>query len=522
MTQADRAWKDGAFGADAEQIGENPDSFAPPSDLLMFPERPSDDFPAEGSQTEARATPEPNAEPGSMASLADQKAALALARTKRRRRHHVILGAMLGDIIVLTGAIGMASLALPDGRIMDVFVRVAGFMLPAYLLLALNGGAHGFGTLSRGSRSIRAALLALSLALACFVLSASFWKTGHTYSRLALGTSFVLGAAGLTFNRLVVLKWIKSYLGSTPLATVCIYDGVRPSPCHEKCALDAQAFGLMADSSNPDAIARLGEVTRKMDRIVVHCRPESRLRWSFMLKSLDVPSEIVIPELTALHPLEIEERAGEVSLVISTGQLAWHQRMIKRGFDLIFSSCALIVLAPFMLLVALAVRLESPGPALFRQDRIGLGNRKFKILKFRSMRSDMQDDKASKLTERNDPRVTRVGAFIRKTSIDELPQLINVLCGEMSIVGPRPHAEMALAGDSLYWEVDETYWHRHVVKPGITGLAQIRGHRGNTFHEDHLRNRLQADLEYASNWSLSHDIRIVLQTFGVLFDKNAF
>ena len=138
------------------------------------------------------------------------------------------------------------------------------------------------------------------------------------------------------------------------------------------------------------------------------------------------------------------------------------------------------------------------------------------------MRTDMQDIEAGKLTERNDPRITRIGAFIRKTSIDELPQLVNVLKGDMSMVGPRPHAEKALAGQSLYWEVDSAYWHRHVVKPGITGLAQIRGHRGNTFHEHQLRARLQSDLEYVANWSIFLDCRIVFMTFAVLFHKNAF
>ena len=133
-----------------------------------------------------------------------------------------------------------------------------------------------------------------------------------------------------------------------------------------------------------------------------------------------------------------------------------------------------------------------------------------------------QDDKASKLTERNDPRVTRFGAFIRKTSIDELPQIINVLIGDMSLVGPRPHAPLAKAGSLLYWEVDEAYWERHVVKPGITGLAQIRGFRGNTFVEDNLRDRLQADLEYVAEWSLILDAKILVTTLMMPFSRNAF
>jgi len=118
--------------------------------------------------------------------------------------------------------------------------------------------------------------------------------------------------------------------------------------------------------------------------------------------------------------------------------------------------------------------------------------------------------------------VTRVGRFIRRTSIDELPQLINVVIGDMSIVGPRPHAVGSRAENKLFWEIDERYWHRHAAKPGLTGLAQIRGFRGATDREDDLTNRLQADLEYLNDWSLWRDIKIIVMTFGVLRHKNAF
>jgi lipopolysaccharide/colanic/teichoic acid biosynthesis glycosyltransferase len=123
---------------------------------------------------------------------------------------------------------------------------------------------------------------------------------------------------------------------------------------------------------------------------------------------------------------------------------------------------------------------------------------------------------------RDDDRVTRVGRFLRSTSIDELPQLINVLLGSMSVVGPRPHALGSLAGDQLFWHVDERYWHRHALKPGITGLAQIRGFRGATHTREHLTSRLQADLEYMSGWSLWRDVSIVLSTAKVLVHPDAY
>jgi len=134
----------------------------------------------------------------------------------------------------------------------------------------------------------------------------------------------------------------------------------------------------------------------------------------------------------------------------------------------------------------------------------------------------MQDDEAKKTTSRSDPRVTRVGNFLRRTSLDELPQFINVLVGDMSIVGPRPHAERTAVGSTMLWEIDGAYWHRHVVKPGITGLAQVRGHRGSLLEERQLTERLNADLEYVSNWSMANDLIIILRTASVLVHRNAF
>lgn len=125
------------------------------------------------------------------------------------------------------------------------------------------------------------------------------------------------------------------------------------------------------------------------------------------------------------------------------------------------------------------------------------------------------------LTQRDDPRVTPIGDFLRRTSIDELPQIINVLLGDMSIVGPRPHAAEATADGSLYWEVDSRYWARHCIKPGMTGLAQVRGHRGPTDRHEDLINRLQCDLEYVTNWSILRDVRIIVATLGVMTHINA-
>ena len=197
-------------------------------------------------------------------------------------------------------------------------------------------------------------------------------------------------------------------------------------------------------------------------------------------------------------------------------------RLIKRLFDVIVAGAAAIILSPILVVAALAVKLTSPGPVIFRQPRIGKDGRSFQIYKFRSMRAEASDSRAETLTARDDNRVTRVGAFLRKSSIDELPQLFNVLNGDMSIVGPRPHAAAAKAGDTLYWEVDARYWARHCIKPGMTGLAQVRGHRGSTDHHQDLIDRLQSDLEYVTAWSVWRDLRIIVATLGVLFHHKAY
>jgi lipopolysaccharide/colanic/teichoic acid biosynthesis glycosyltransferase len=159
---------------------------------------------------------------------------------------------------------------------------------------------------------------------------------------------------------------------------------------------------------------------------------------------------------------------------------------------------------------------------LFRQQRVGRNNRLFHLLKFRSFAHASADPTGVRSASRTDERMTRVGRFIRRTSLDELPQLINVILGDMSIVGPRPHALGSTAENDVFWKIDSRYFHRHAVKPGMTGLAQIRGFRGATIHKRDLTNRLQSDLEYLCGWTIWRDLKIIVATFGVIFHPNAF
>ena len=197
-------------------------------------------------------------------------------------------------------------------------------------------------------------------------------------------------------------------------------------------------------------------------------------------------------------------------------------RILKRLLDLIVTVPAIVLLSPLLLAVAIAVKLDSPGPVLFRQRRMGRANQLFDVWKFRSMHVEACDAVGATSTSRGDRRITRVGRVIRATSIDELPQLFNVLNGDMSLVGPRPHALGSMAGDQLFWHVDERYWLRHAIKPGLTGLAQVRGQRGATDHRDDLARRLESDLAYVANWSVLRDVVILVRTLQVLVHRNAY
>jgi putative colanic acid biosynthesis UDP-glucose lipid carrier transferase len=182
--------------------------------------------------------------------------------------------------------------------------------------------------------------------------------------------------------------------------------------------------------------------------------------------------------------------------------------MVKDLFDKLFAAVVLILLTPLFMVIATAIKLSSPGPVFFKQRRLGLNGRPFEMYKFRSMKVHQENGKVTQATK-DDPRITRVGSFLRRTSLDELPQFINVLRGEMSVVGPRPHA---LQHNEIYKERLEMYMLRHRVKPGITGWAQVNGFRGETDTDEKMAKRVQFDLQYIEHWSFGMDLKIILWT----------
>jgi exopolysaccharide biosynthesis polyprenyl glycosylphosphotransferase len=196
------------------------------------------------------------------------------------------------------------------------------------------------------------------------------------------------------------------------------------------------------------------------------------------------------------------------SLQLTRLPLSRMEMLEKRAFDLLFASIALLLLTPVLAIVALLIKLDSPGPVFFLQHRFGFNQKPFRIIKFRTMRT-LDDGPVINQAKKDDPRITRVGAWLRRWNIDELPQLFNVIKGDMSLVGPRPHA---LSHDREFEQRISVYARRHNVKPGITGWAQIHGLRGETDTDDKMRSRVDHDLHYIDNWSLGLDLQIMIRT----------
>ncbi len=215
----------------------------------------------------------------------------------------------------------------------------------------------------------------------------------------------------------------------------------------------------------------------------------------------------------------VREMAGLPVLTLSETPLTGTRLLLKEVEDKLLTTLILVMVAPLLLVIAIAIKLDSTGPVFFRQARRGWSGKVFHIWKFRSMHVHQPEGGVVRQATRSDPRITRVGAFLRKTSLDELPQIFNVLTGEMSLVGPRPHA---VQHDEEYSQRIDTYLARHNIKPGITGLAQVRGLRGETREDELMQQRIESDIEYINNWSLWLDLTILLRTIGALTGKTAY
>ena len=337
--------------------------------------------------------------------------------------------------------------------------------------------------------------IAISLVrIGAFYILRKLAKKGHFRTRIAL--------YGVSPQNLTLRENIHN--GSLQFASL---NGLYEN---NKKAIDDCGENLIISGDLDDLI--LDGMKNKFDRIIIGL-PNSRIaEIADLTAALSVlPIDIQIcPETMPLASLKphVSYFAGQTLFDVSPKPISEWQEIAKDMMDKILGLTLLLVASPFMAIIAIAIRLDSPGPVFFLQKRHGYNHQTIKVVKFRTM-TVMQDGDEIKQAVKNDQRVTRVGAFLRKTSLDELPQLLNVLNADMSLVGPRPHA---LVQNNYYSNVLEKYAKRHKVKPGITGLAQIRGLRGETDTLDKMRERAEADIFYIDNWSFWMDLKILVKT----------
>ena len=375
-----------------------------------------------------------------------------------------------------------------------------------------------------------------------------FLKLDGVFSRVWMLGWFSAGLAALFIERAIVSMFVR-YLtraGRLDRRTVVVGGGADAEQLLEDLArqkdTDLRIYGVFddrSDSRTPDVIGgypKLGNVDdlvefarhARIDLAIFAMPITAEQRLLEMLRKLWVlPIDIRL----AAHANKLRFRPRSYSYIgnvpvfdVFDKPIADWDVVMKSAFDRIVGALCLVALSPVLLITAIAVKLDSKGPVIFRQKRYGFNNELIEVFKFRSMYTEQLDPAAAKLVTRDDPRVTRVGRFIRRTSIDELPQLFNVVFkGNLSLVGPRPHAVHAKAADRQYDEVVDGYFARHRVRPGITGWAQVNGWRGETDTPEKLQHRVEHDLFYIENWSLLLDLYILAITpFALIKAENAY
>ncbi len=439
-----------------------------------------------------------------------------------RRRLQLSILLFLVDCLVIVASFFLAKAISGIDAHTPGMPPEAGLLILPYLTISVYQGVYSVDALGNFRVAFMRVVIAMGIAVLLLLLGSFYAGITSSISRkiFTLGVSFSL--INLIIIRIVQCGLTERYWGPEIHNRLIIQDGGPKLSAKNAFVIDAADHHLNPDHTNPEMLDRLGRYFKNMDQVIVSCPVERRTHWAFVMRAAGIRGEVVSEVLEELGALALERHDGFTSLVVSTGPLGMRARVMKRMLDLAISVPATIVLSPLLLIVALLIRLEDGGPVFFKQRRLGYGNRFFYVFKFRSMTVLGSDADGKQSASKTDNRITRIGRILRSTSIDEIPQLLNVVLGDMSLVGPRPHAVGSLAGQKLFWEVDHRYWQRHALKPGMTGLAQVRGFRGATDHEKDLTDRLQADLEYIKNWSPWRDIKIIIATMGVLVHDRAF
>jgi len=439
-----------------------------------------------------------------------------ITRALRLRFYAAIL--MLDAVAVMVG-VALASDLRFDLLLTSETATLIGGMIPLFCFLDLGNCRPDY--LNDWRRSILSMTVALTKAALLLLFFGFILHAIGQASRLLFGYGMILTLVVAIALRAAIVGLSSRTFHGGAVNHVLLLDGVSMEMPAGKSVIEVERIDAK-DFNDPYLLDQLARRFADVDHLSVACRPERRRDWAMALKGISVRADIIIPELDELGSVGQALVAGSSTILVSTNPLSPYDRILKRGVDMLLAVIALAFLAPLLVTIAIAVKLDSRGPVFFRQQRVGYGNRLFLMYKFRSMRVEASDAQGGRSAARDDDRITRVGRIIRATSIDELPQLLNVLRGEMSVVGPRPHALGSLAGDQLFWHVDARYHHRHACKPGLTGLAQVRGFRGATHKREDLVSRLQADLEYLNNWSIWRDFLIMLSTIRVIVHRNAY
>jgi Undecaprenyl-phosphate glucose phosphotransferase len=467
-------------------------------------------------------------------------------------RRHIYTSAIIPGLvmafdigaILLSGVVPYVAYVRFNPFILEYYVFAMVFVTAAGLILFDRAELYQMNAIMRPVARSDSVLAALVTAFLFFLTIAFSLKASEVYSRIWLysfaGASFVsvvacrvlLYRVFRSLSRRGMIGRTMVVLGSGPQATRFLERLKRVNPYftsvigvydqdHQR--LGSQVAGQPVLGGIEDLIAAARQA--KVDDVVV------ALPWNAdgpviqaveRLKELPVNvyiSSDLIGFQLAFRPALGHFQQLPMFEVVQRPISGWSS-VIKMAEDYLLASLALLLLSPLLILVAIAIKLDSPGPVFFMQPRLGFNNRRFEIYKFRSMYHCEVPEHRVRQATKGDPRVTRIGRIIRRTSIDELPQLLNVLNGTMSLVGPRPHA---LDHNEEWAEQVRGYFARHKVKPGITGWAQVNGFRGETDTVEKIKARVEHDVYYAENWSLLFDLRILLTTaFIVLFQKTAY
>lgn len=341
------------------------------------------------------------------------------------------------------------------------------------------------------------------------------------YSRIWFVASVGLGCFALTAFRLLLFWVLRAARasGKNLKGVVVVQIGQAGQRIHERSELLLQHGYQVVSTINlgdatdwdRDLVARIGQTRAHELWLCLPLEEGARIRQivhvvrNLLIDVRYFPDWGDMPLLSR----QVGEVAGMVTLDVNRSPMIGPMRWIKRAEDLFLGSILSLAIVPVCLLIAVAIKLDSRGPVLFKQYRTGINGRRFKVYKFRSMTLHDEEDGGVTQAYQGDPRITRIGAFLRRTSLDELPQFYNVLQGRMSIVGPRPHA---LAHNDYYKNLVESYMQRHKVKPGITGWAQVNGYRGETNTLEKMEKRVEHDLWYIDHWSLGLDLKIIVMT----------